>query len=109
MRFNRKSLTSVALLLAAVPLWAAHMYTMAWTVTHPITIGSMEVKPGDYEIRVEEGQTQLEVISHGKMLAQVPCHWIELPAKAASSEVVADNNKVTNVEFSGKTAALEVK
>jgi len=109
MRLNRKSLTSITLLLAAVPVWAAHMYTMAWTVTHPITIGNLEVKPGDYELRVEEGQTQLQVISHGKMMIEVPCHWIQLPSKAASSQVEADNNKVTGVQFGGKTAALDLK
>jgi hypothetical protein len=105
---NRKSLASIVLLLAAVPVWAAHMYTMAWTVTHPITIGDLEVKPGDYELKVEEGQTQLQVISHGKMMIEVPCHWIQLPSKAADSEVLADNNKVTGVKFGGKTAAIDL-
>ena len=95
------------LLLAALPVSAAHMYTITWNVSQPTTIGNMEVKPGDYELRVEEGQSQLEVVSHGKMVAQVPCHWIQLPSKAAASQVEGDSNKVTGVEFGGKTAALD--
>jgi hypothetical protein len=109
MRLNRKSLGSFALLLAALPVWAAHMYTVTWSVSQPTTLGNTEIKPGDYELRVEEGQTQLEVTSHGKMVAKVPCHWIQLPSKATGSGVEVDNNKVTAVEFSGKTAALDFK
>lgn len=109
MRFDRKSVIGFALLLAALPVSAAHMYSVMWSVTQPTTIGGMEIKPGDYELRVGEGQTQLQVVSHGKMIVEVPCHWIQLPAKAASDEVEVDSNKVTTVEFSGKTAALDFK
>jgi hypothetical protein len=109
MRLNRKLVGGLALLLAALPVLAAHMYSVMWNVAQPTTIGNTEVKPGDYELRVEEGQSQLQVVSHGKMIAQVPCHWIQLPAKASSSAVEVDNNKVTSVEFEGKTAALDFK
>ena len=85
------------------------MYTVTWSVSQPTTIGNTEIKAGDYELRVEEGQNQLQVVSHGKMVAQVPCHLIQLPSKAAASEVEVDNNKVTGVEFGGKTAALDFK
>jgi hypothetical protein len=106
---KRKSLNGFALLLAALPVWAVHTYSVLWTVTQSTTIGNSEIKPGDYELRVEEGQTQLQVMSHGKMVVEVPCHWVQLPAKAAASEVEVDDNKVTIVEFSGKTAALDFK
>ena len=109
MRLNRISLGSFVVLLAALPVSAAHMYTVTWSVSQPTTIGNTEIKPGDYDLKVEEGQNQLQVVSHGKMVAQVPCHWIQLPSKAAASEVEVDNNKVTGVEFGGKTAALDFK
>jgi hypothetical protein len=109
MRLNRKSLCSFAFLLTALPVWAAHVYAITWIVSEPTTIGTTEVKPGEYELRVGEGQTQLQVVSHGKMIAEVPCHWIQLPSKAAASEVAIDSNKVTGVEFGGKTAALDFK
>jgi hypothetical protein len=109
MRFNRTFLGSFAVLLAALPISAAHMYTIEWNVSQPTTIGNMEVKPGEYELKVEEGQSQLEVVSHGKMVAQVPCHWIQLPSKAAASQVEVDSNRVIGIEFGGKTAALDFK
>jgi hypothetical protein len=109
MRLNRKSLSTLALLLAALPLSAAHMYMVTWSVSRPTTIGNAEIKPGDYELRVEEGQSQLQVVSHGKMVAEVPCHWIQLPSKTTASEVEVDSDKVTAVEFGGKTAALDFK
>jgi hypothetical protein len=109
MRSNRISLAGVALLLAAIPASAAHMYTVNWSVTQETTIGGSVIKPGSYELRIEEGQTSLQVVSHGKMVVEVPCKWVQLPSKAAASEVEVDSNKVTTVEFSGKTAALDLK
>jgi len=106
---NRKAICSFTLLIAALPVWAARAYTVEWSVSEPTTIGNMEIKPGTYELRAVEGQSQLEVMSNGKMVAEVPCHWIQLPSKAAADEVEVDSNKVTSVEFAGKTAALDFK
>jgi hypothetical protein len=72
-------------------------------------VGDSEIKPGDYMIRAEEGQSTLQIMSHGKMVADVPAHWIQLPSKAEASQVEVDGNKVTSVEFGGRTAALDFK
>lgn len=109
MRLHRKSLGGLVLLLAALPVWSAHMLDVPWSVSQVTMIGGSEVKPGEYEIKVEEGQSQLQVVSHGKMVVEVPCHWIQLPSKAAASSVEVDSNKVTTIEFGGKTAALDFK
>jgi len=110
MRLNRTSLGTFALLLVALPVWAAHTYTTEFDVIRPTTIGNTELKPGNYVIKVQDGQSQLQVLHDGKMVAEVPCHWIQLPTKAAVSEVDVDsNNKVTGVEYAGKTAALDFK
>ena len=109
MRLNRISLGGFALLLAVLPVWGAHAYTVPWTVTQPTMVGGSEIKPGDYMIRAEEGQETMQIMSHGKMVVEVPAHWIQLPSKAAASQVEVDSNKVTSVEFGGKTAALDFK
>jgi hypothetical protein len=109
MRLNRKSLSGLALLLAALPVWAAHTYTTTWIVTQETTIGNAEIKPGEYEIKAEEGQAQLQIMAHGKMVVEIPAHWIQLPTKAAASQVEVDSNKVISVEFGGKTSALDFK
>lgn len=109
MRLNRTFLGGLALLLATLPVWGAHLYTVKWSATQPTMIGGSEIKPGDYTIQAEEGQTTVQFMSHGKMVVEVPAHWIQLPSKAAASQVEEDNNKVTSIEFGGKTAALDFK
>jgi hypothetical protein len=109
MRLNRTFLGGLALLLATLPVLGAHIYTVTWTVSQPTMVGSSQIKPGDYIIQAEEGQSTVQIISHGKMLMEVPAHWIQLPSKAAVSQVEVDSNKVTGIEFGGKTAALDFK
>ena len=92
--------------LIAMPMWAAHTNTVEWNVSQPTTIGGTEIKPGDYVIRAEDGGAQLEIVSRGKVVAQVPCQWTQLPQKAQASEVDIDGGQVTQVKFGGKTAAI---
>jgi hypothetical protein len=110
MRLNCKQcLGGFAMFLFALPVWAGHIDSFAWRVDKAATIGTTQIKPGVYDIRAEEGQTTLQVY-HGKALvAEVPCHWIQLPAKAASSTVELDDDKVSEVEFGGRTAAVDFK
>lgn len=103
---KRQYLSAFAGLLAALPVWAAHINSVSWNVSQPTTIGGTEMKAGDYLIQVADGGAQLEVMSHGKVIAQVPCQWTQLSQKAVSSEVDVDNGQVTQVKFGGKTAAV---
>jgi len=109
MRLNRTSLGGLALLLTTVPVWGAHIDMVMWTVSQATMVGGSEIKPGTYTIQAQEGQSTVQIISHGKMVAEVPAHWIQLPSKAAASLVEVDSNKVTSIEFGGKTAALDFK
>jgi hypothetical protein len=103
----KKSYLSVlAGLLIAMPIWAAHTSSVAWNVAQPTTIGGTDVKPGDYVIRAEDGGSQLEILSRGKVVAQVPCQWTQLPQKAQASEVDIDGGQVTQIKFGGKTGAI---
>lgn len=107
LRLSKKQcLSLVAGLLFAIPIWAAHSNTIPWTVSQPITIGGTEIKPGGYVIKVDDGATQLQVFSGGKVVAQVPCQWTQLSAKAQASEVDVDGGKVTQIKIAGKTSAL---
>lgn len=103
---NRNVLSVFAGLLLALPIWAAHTNSVSWNVSQPTTIGGTEVKPGDYVIRADDGGSQLEVLSRGKVIAQVPCQWTQLNEKARASEVDVDNGQVTQVKFGGKNSAI---
>ena len=93
-------------LLLAMPIWAAHINSVSWNVSQTTMLGSTEIKPGDYVIRVDDGASQLEVLSRGKVVAQVPCQWTQLSQKAQASEVDVDRGKVTEVKFGGKNSAI---
>jgi len=101
--------TAFALLALALPVWA-RTDTAHLTVTQPTTIGTTQLKSGDYKIEVSPNATQLKVVDTdtGKTVAEVPCHWIQLQKKPNTTEVVTNNNQVTEIDFGGKTQAVKV-
>ena len=108
MRLDKKTyLAAFAFSLITLPVWGAHTDSIPWGPTEPTTIGSAHVMPGHYQLTAEEGQSELQVISGGKVIATVPCHWTHLTNKAADSEVQTNNNEVTQVRFAGRTEAIQ--
>jgi hypothetical protein len=106
LRLDKRCLSVVAGLLLAMPIWAAHTNTVSWDVSQSTTIGGTQIQPGAYVLRVDDGGSQVEVLSRGKVVASVPCQWTQLPQKAQNSEVDVDSGQVTQVKFGGKTGAL---
>jgi hypothetical protein len=104
---GKKYLAVFAFSLITLPVWAAHMDSITWETSQPMTIGSTQIVPGHYQLRAEEGQAKLEVIQNGKVVATIPCTWMQLPTKAENSEVQANNNQVTQVQFGGRTEAIQ--
>jgi hypothetical protein len=88
-------------------LWAAHTDSISFETTQPTTIGTTQLNPGNYELRAQEGQSELQVIHDGKVIATVPCQWTQLTNKAADSEVISSNNQVTGVQFAGRTESIQ--
>jgi hypothetical protein len=105
---GKKYLAVFAFSLITLPVWAAHTDSMTWEPSQSMTIGSTQVTPGHYELRAEEGQSNLEVIQNGKVVATIPCTWMQLPKKAEYSEVQTNNNQVTQVQFGGRTDAIQI-
>jgi hypothetical protein len=108
LNLNKKVLIASAFSLAAVPLWAAHSLSTDWSPEQTITIGTTQVQPGQYELKVEEGKSELQVLKKNKVIATVPVHWTKLPAKAHDSEILTDGTKVTEVEFGGRNDAVQI-
>jgi len=102
----KESLILSAVLLLALPV-GARTISVAWSISHAVMIGGTRVQPGDYEIKAEEGQTQLQVEHNGKVVAQVPCKWIQLPTKATSDGVVVSDGRVIQIDFNGQTEAVQ--
>jgi hypothetical protein len=104
---RKQTLIALAFSLVALPLWAAHVDSTDWNPTQSMTIGTKQLQPGRYQLRAEEGKSELEVVQKGKVLATIPCQWVELPAKASNSQVLTDADKVAQVQFGGRTAAIQ--
>jgi hypothetical protein len=109
LHLNKKtSLVTLAFSLAALPLLAAHSYSTGWSPAKNMTIGTTQIQPGQYDLKAEEGKSELQVVHNGKVIATVPFHWTTPPAKQHDSQVGTDGDKVTDVEFAGTTAAVQI-
>jgi len=107
MRISAKhALAGLAVLTLVAPLWA-RTYKQPWIVSTPATIGSMQLKAGEYQLNADDAKKELTVSQNSKVLATVSGQWIKLPKKADYSTVVTDGNKVTQVEFDGSDQAFQ--
>jgi len=104
-----KCLGGLAIVFLAMPVWARpdKPYTAQWQLSAATTIGNTQIKPGMYTVRAYAKQNTLEILRDNKVIAQLPCHWIQLPQKASETGVETNaNNQIVQVEFSGKTEAV---
>ncbi|HTW22660.1 MAG TPA: hypothetical protein VMD78_03620 [Candidatus Baltobacteraceae bacterium] len=111
MRWSVKQyLGGIAVLCLALPVWARpeKPYTAEWDLSQTTTIGNTQIKPGTYTVEARANENTLDVLHDRKVVAQVPCHWIQLPQKASETEVETNNNQIVQVQFSGKTEAVTV-
>ena len=100
-------LGTITLLTLAAPVWA-HTRTATAQITDTTTIGSTPLKPGEYQLKVEDNGNQLQIVQHGKVVAVVPVQWVQLQQKPSNTAVVLDGNKITEVEFGGNTQAVQI-
>jgi hypothetical protein len=110
LRFSRgKYFGALAFSLISMPVWAAHSDSMSWELHETTTIESAQVKPGNFLFRAEEGQSELQIIQDGKVIAKVPCSWTHLTKKAPESEIEILNNQMVQVQFAGRREAIQFK
>ncbi|MGA8765661.1 MAG: hypothetical protein WB559_01475 [Candidatus Acidiferrales bacterium] len=107
-----RTFAALAVLLLAAPVFAAKNASGANSATYeihePTTIGQIQLKPGQYSLEAVDGQNELSILQHGKVIGKVPCHWIQLPAKPPTSQVLSDQGKVTQVSFKGNLQAVQL-
>jgi hypothetical protein len=99
---------AIALLTLAVPVWGRTHSTTAYS-DGTTTIAGTQLKAGDYQLKVEDNGTELQVMQGGKLVAHVPVQWVQLPNKAKTTEVMLDNNQITEVQFGGETQAVQIR
>ncbi len=103
---------AAAMVALALPIWAKPKADRTdkadWSPVEPVTVGQTQLQPGDYTIKAEESGKMFQVMREGKVVAEAPCHWVELPKKAANTEVDTNGNKMVQIEFAGRTEALQI-
>ncbi|HXN97561.1 MAG TPA: hypothetical protein VN881_00720 [Candidatus Acidoferrales bacterium] len=100
-------LAAFTLLTLAAPVWA-RTHSATAISDGSTTVAGTQLKAGDYELKVDDNASQLQVIQNGKVVAQAPVQWIQLPQKAADTTVLLDGNKIVEVDFGGKTQAVQI-
>lgn len=107
MRLRARHCVSIiaASILAAVPVWA-HTDSVQMQISHTVTISGTQLKPGDYDFKVENSGKDVNIFRDGNKIAQVPCKWVQLPQKSEYSDVQFTKNQVTEIDFHGKTEAV---
>jgi hypothetical protein len=108
MRLRAKHyLVGLAVLTLTVPAWA-HAYKESLSIDKNTTIGSAQLKPGAYEFTADDTKKELNILQKGKIIATVEGQWVKMPQKAQGSGVESDNDKITQVRFSGSDQAFQL-
>jgi hypothetical protein len=103
-------LGGLAILLFTVPSWArSRTDTAQWEILQAAEIGNTQLKPGNYQLKAQESQKVVDVLSDGKVIAHVPCHWVQLPKKAENTEVIMQKQQVVQVQFEGRNEAAQLQ
>jgi len=101
-----------AMVVFTAPVWAAstssHKDSTSIDIGQATTVGNTQLQPGHYTFEAKEDQTQLNVLQNGKVIATVPCHWVQLQRKANTSEILSNKNQVNEIRFGGRTEAVRV-
>lgn len=110
----KQFLGSLAIIFLAIPVWArpaaARTDVAQWDNPQTTAIGNTQLKPGDYHLKAREAENQLEVLGpDGRVVAQVPCHWVQLSEKAQDTEIITDKDRIVQVRFQGRTEAIQIQ
>ncbi len=105
-RFSQ-CLAILAVLALAAPAFARSM-SQPLDLNQPATIGSTTLQPGHYELKAEPNSNQVRVVSNGRLVATIEGREITLNRKAPYGAVVMDGRRIHEIQFGGKTEAIEI-
>jgi len=92
----------------ALPLWvtaATDSLHKTVSLASTATVAGKTLQAGDYDLVVKGNQAKIE--RNGTVVAEVPCTWKTLAAKADHDGVDVDHGAVTEIRFKGSTQAID--
>jgi hypothetical protein len=72
------------------------------TLVDEVMVNGTLVKPGDYEVKFDEGTSELSIIKNGKVVAKTPAH-VEARSEKAKNTALRTMDKGGNPELIGVT------
>ena len=72
------------------------------TFTDDVMVNGTLVKPGDYEVKFDEGTNELSILKNGKVVAKTPAH-VEARSEKAKNTALRTMDKGGNPELIGVT------
>lgn len=95
-------------MLISIPSWSKtdskNRLTATIDLTTPMSIQGEQLQPGTYKVVADGNEAKFE--RDGKVVAQVPCTFKTLTQKAQMDDFRTDNNRLTQIDVSGKTQAI---
>ncbi len=64
------------------------------------SLNGKHLKPGTYTVTADD--TKVTVAQNGKVMAEAPIEWKDESKKPSNSNIVTNNEEVTEIHFSGK-------
>jgi len=68
------------------------------TLTDEVMVNGTLVKPGDYEVKFDEGTNELSILKNGKVVAKTPAH-VEARSEKAKNTALRTMDKGGNPEL----------
>jgi len=90
-----------------MPVWA-RTYKYSLALSKNTTIGSAQLKPGSYEFAADDTKKELNILQKGKIVATVQGQWVKISAKDQGAGVDSEDDKITQVRFSGSDQAFQL-
>ena len=72
------------------------------TLVDELMVNGTLVKPGDYEVKFDEGTNELSILKNGKVVAKTPAH-VEARSEKAKNTALRTMDKGGNPELIGVT------
>ena len=104
-------LTVTVLIAMTLPAWArsnsADSLKATIDVSSTIHVSNKTLEPGEYTVVAEGSQAKFE--RNGNVIAEVPCTLKTLSNKSPYTAVLINKGRITEIDLSGKTQAIEFK
>lgn len=102
-----QSLAIFAVLALATPIFARSV-SQPLDLDQPATIGSTTLRPGHYDVQADLNSYQVRITQNRKLVATVEGKIVTLAQKAPYGSVIFDGRRIHEIQFSGKSEAIEI-